>query len=162
MPHTLTNEQIEDEIVGLQGAFGENRNRMSSAELRAFEVSGPTRIAASQRLIALSLEAARRGILGSLAARFEGLRMLQKDVDVLDLLATQREWVVKRGFLHDVRLVEAIEELLAFRRTLHRQVLTGEDELREYRAWSADVDPAVHPYIAGLRRGFALRGEPIE
>lgn len=162
MPHTLTNEQIEAEISSLQGAFNENRNRMSGAELRAFEAAGPARISATQRLAALSLEAARRGILGGLRARFEGLRMFQGDVDVLDLLATQREWVVKRGFLHDVRLVEALEELLAFRRTLHRQVLTGEDELREYRAWAADMDPAVHPYVSGLRRGFALRGEPIE
>lgn len=176
MPHTLTNEQIETEIAGLQGHFSENRNRMSAMELQRFIASGPDRISATERLAALTLEAARRGILGDLRDRFKSLRMVNGDSDVVDLLINQREWVAKRGFLHDVRLVEVLEELLAFRRSIHRQVLTGEDEIREYETWRQQMvsaspeDRAQHfrhgqvrgSFLAGLRQGFALRGEPIE
>lgn len=138
----------------------ENPNRWSSTEIAAQNQRSKDRISQRQALTPLLREAVARG-LGGLPSDV-GVAGMDPDQDVQDLISMAQYSAQTRGFHGDKKILSALEELLATRRAVRRQLLTGEDEKRECKAWCArpvDDRESVSPFIAGLRRGFALRAE---
>lgn len=151
-------ETIRETTREIRVLEAENPNRWSNAEIARQSQISRQRISRRESLVPLLREAVTRGLEGLPAD--VGVAGVDPDQDILDLISLAAYSVRTRGFGGDKQILHALEELAATRRAVRRQQLTGEDELREYREWSANVDPNVHPYIAGLRAGFALRGEP--
>jgi len=164
---SMTNAELEDLLLK---AYDMSRAGETSDDWRYYDRASSERVEGQTKLMELSLEAARRGILKDIQKRNpeKALPAYPQNKSLLELLDAQRGWVAKRGFKIDRELVKALEELVAFRRVMHRQELTGEDKARElatYQTERFDEGPGFWPptadnaFLAGLVRGFQLRGE---
>lgn len=161
----LTDAQLE-EVIGVAYSMSKEGER---AVFREYERSESTRIQGSKKLLEACVEANRRGILHDIQKRNPTWKLyaLTPMQDLISVLECQIGWVGQRGFEHDKRLVTCLEELIGFRRMFRRQELTGEDEAREAATYETNLfddgkpwppDPR-EAFLAGLRRGFGLRGE---
>lgn len=158
--------------AALEDAMGKAYSMSMEGErgtFRDYERSEGTRVQGSKKLLEACVEANRRGILRAIQDRNPSWKLpyMSPMQDLLNILECQLGWVGQRGFEHDKRLVTCLEELIAFRRMFRRQELSGEDEAREAATYETNLfddgkpwppDPR-EAFLAGLRRGFELRGE---